>query len=104
MPSPSWVFYRGSPDQKTKTTPSRHSLVVDDTLNDGEYISNEKMLQQYLYDYDIQDKAQNANNTLDTQSNLLSSYWTHPANQTQHDVSMYLRKAQYQLAQASPCK
>lgn len=105
MSSPSWVYFRGSPDQqKTKITPSRPSLALDESLNSGEYISNEKMLKQYLYDYDIQDKAQNANNTVDTPTNLLSSYWTHPGNQTQHDVSMYLRKAQYQLAQASPCK
>lgn len=102
MASPSWVFYRGSPEQRATTNTTPHKLQFADT-SDVEFIADEKSLKQYLQDYEHFEKSMNASNPTEQSSNLLSSFWSHPATQNPNEVSPYLRRNQYQLSAQVPC-
>lgn len=101
--SPSWIFYRGSPEQKNVSVNTSQKLQYPDTSG-IEFISDEKSLKQYLHDYEHYEKALNASSVPEQNvNNLLSSFWSHPATQNPNELSPYLRRSQYQLSSQSPC-
>lgn len=61
-------------------------------------IQDESELQSYLKDISDRDRKTTHSTNIDAPSNLLSSYWSHPATRTPGEVSPMLRRCAYQLA------
>lgn len=96
--SSSWVYFRGSSDN----SPNFHNPNVPET--DDDYIKDEKMLQQYLYDFENYEKVNNAScNATDQSPNLLSNFWKDTTNNP-GNVSIFSKITQYVMAQPSSGK
>lgn len=99
IPSPSWVYHRGSPAQNRQDTTPTSPLTIPDTSG-VDSICDETSLNQYLKDYETHEKILNASTNTDdsTQTNLLTSFWSHPATRVCTEVSSFLKNSTYQLS------
>lgn len=61
-------------------------------------IQDETELQHYLEDISERERKNILSTTVDQPSNLLSSFWSHPATRNPGEVSPMLRRCAYQLA------
>ncbi|KAI4488760.1 hypothetical protein M0802_011270 [Mischocyttarus mexicanus] len=89
-----------SPKLKLNTNGSINKSLnssINSTLTSGSFIQNEAELQKYLKESSVQRKTILSTN-IDEPSNLLSSFWTHPAVRSTNEVSPSLRRCTYQLA------
>jgi len=66
-------------------------------LTNEDLIQDECELESYLKEVEQQRKCVLSTN-IDQPSNLLSSFWSHPATRTPGEVSPLLRRCAYQLA------
>lgn len=94
--------YGSLPSPKLKLSPDgsiNKSLnsSMNSTLASENFIQNEAELQKYLKEATVQRKTILPTN-IDQPSNLLSSFWTHPAIRSPNEVSPSLRRCAYQLA------
>lgn len=101
--SPSSPFFKyGSPaSQKSTSSPNgsfNKSLNVSMSANltSEDLIQSEKELQNYLEE--TRQKKHVLSTDIDQPSNLLSSFWSHPAMRNPGEVSPLLRRCAYQLA------
>ncbi|KAF7407356.1 transmembrane protein 209 [Vespula maculifrons] len=70
---------------------------MNSTFTSEHFIQSEAELQKYLKEASVQRKTILSTN-IDQPSNLLSSFWTHPAIRSPNEVSPSLRRCAYQLA------
>ena len=61
-------------------------------------IQDESELQNYLKEVANKDRKTTHSTNMDQPSNLLSSFWSHPATRSPGEVSPMLRRCAYQLA------
>ncbi|KAF7997041.1 hypothetical protein HCN44_005318 [Aphidius gifuensis] len=61
-------------------------------------IQDESELESYLKDISDRERKTSHSTNIDAPSNLLSSFWSHPATRTPGEVSPMLRRCAYQLA------
>lgn len=99
-------FYKYSgPSSPQKLTVSPNSLInksLNNSLNgsltgDG-LIYDETQLQSYLKELEHRERKSTSITSIDQPSNLLSSFWSHPATRSPGEVSPMLRRCVYQLA------
>ncbi|CAB0032998.1 unnamed protein product, partial [Trichogramma brassicae] len=86
--------------KETDVPETTYELVEDCASYTGEdLIQDETELQTYLKEVTKTDKASTPHTTsVDQPSNLLSSFWSHPATRNPGEVSPLLRRCAYQLA------
>ncbi|XP_072388155.1 transmembrane protein 209 isoform X1 [Diabrotica undecimpunctata] len=104
--SPSWIYFKGTPDRSSSHFSSTSSPIFQASVNKSsfrdissvEFISDEDALRKYLKEHKEIEKVNKLSCKKQNSSNLLSSFWSHPVTQTAKDVSEYLRKCQYQLS------
>ncbi|XP_053978853.1 transmembrane protein 209 [Hylaeus anthracinus] len=95
-------FKYGSPTSQKSTTSPNGSLnksfnaSINGNLTSEELIQSEKELQSYLDD--SRQRKHVLSTDIDQPSNLLSSFWSHPAIRSPGEVSPLLRRCAYQLA------
>lgn len=100
--SPSWVYYHGSPGS-SHSIPRNRSQQSSPSFQPSnisfvDVIENEHSLQQYLQDYENFERTAAVGQSVEQPSNLLSSFWSHPATRTVAEVPSILRRCYYQLA------
>lgn len=66
-----------------------------------EKITDVNTLNEYLKDFNKTEKLNNTF-TMDTSTNLLNSFWSHPVTKSAKDTSSFLRRTFYQLSTHSP--
>jgi len=76
---------------------SRSMNISSGNLTNEDLIQDECELENYLKEVEQQRKCVLSTN-IDQPSNLLSSFWSHPATRTPGEVSPLLRRCAYQLA------
>lgn len=108
--SSSWTYLKGSPDASTTqkrssklSSPSPLKSVYQDVTS-VENITDEVTLEKYLREHEKHEKNIKVVNKSQQSTNLLSSFWSHPVTKTAKDMSVFLKKCQYQLATLSPGK
>ncbi|CAL7942813.1 unnamed protein product [Xylocopa violacea] len=101
--SPSSPFFKyGSPtSQKSASTPNGSfckslNVSANGSLTSEDLIQSERELQSYLEE--TRQKKHVLSTDMDQPSNLLSSFWSHPAIRSPGEVSPLLRRCAYQLA------
>ncbi|CAK9817499.1 Transmembrane protein 209 [Anthophora plagiata] len=101
--SPSCPFFKyGSPTtQKSTSSPNGSfnkspNVSINGNITSEDLIQNEKELQHYLEE--ARQKKRVLSTDIDQPSNLLSSFWSHPAIRSPGEVSPLLRRCAYQLA------
>ncbi|XP_076246787.1 transmembrane protein 209 [Calliopsis andreniformis] len=101
--SPSSPFFKyGSPTSQKSTQSPNGSLnrslntPANASLTSEDLIQNEKELQNYLEE--TRQRKHILSTDIDQPSNLLSSFWSHPAIRSPGEVSPLLRRCAYQLA------
>ncbi|PNF40193.1 Transmembrane protein 209 [Cryptotermes secundus] len=102
MSSPSWVYHQGSPvatlsiprNRSQQTSPGSQLSAISSV----DFIENERSLTQYLQDYENFERTAAVGQSVEQPSNLLSSFWSHPATRTASEVPPTLRRCSYQLA------
>ncbi|KAJ9587901.1 hypothetical protein L9F63_018682, partial [Diploptera punctata] len=67
-------------------------------ISSVEFIENETSLSQYLRDYEHFEKTASVGQSVEQPTNLLSSFWNHPATRTSSEVPVTLRRCTYQMA------
>lgn len=73
------------------------NLLNSGNLTNENFIEDECELENYLKEIEQQRKHTLSTN-IDQPSNLLSSFWSHPAVRSPNEVSPLLRRCTYQLA------
>lgn len=102
--SPSCPFFKygSSPtSQKSASSPNASfnkslNVSTNGNVTSEDLIQNEKELQSYLEE--ARQKKHVLSTDIDQPSNLLSSFWSHPAIRNPGEVSPLLRRCTYQLA------
>ncbi|XP_069681862.1 transmembrane protein 209 isoform X2 [Periplaneta americana] len=105
MSSPSWIYYQGSPsgglsmshNRCQQTSPSSPMTQMSN-ISSVDFIESEHSLSQYLRDFENFEKTAAVGQSVEQPSNLLSSFWSHPATRTAAEVPPMLRRCSYQLA------
>ncbi|XP_034937336.1 transmembrane protein 209 [Chelonus insularis] len=94
----------------SSTSPKNFNITPNNSLNKSLNISmngsltgegliqDEVELQNYLKDVTEREKKTTHSTNIDQPSNLLSSFWSHPATRNPSEVSPLLRRCAYQLA------
>lgn len=98
----SWIYSRGAMSDSNNTNLTPHRMYANSSSVD--FIEDNSSLSQYLKEYETYEKVANLSNQTEQPTNLLSSFWNHPASKSGKEVSPFLRRCQYQLATHSPCK
>lgn len=97
--SPSWTYYRNlSPSLQTSP-----GFYQGNTSSVG-FASTDKDLSTYYKSFEASSNVMNINNSTQPQTNLLSSFWSHPVTKTAKDMSSFLKRCTYQLSSQSPSK
>ncbi|KAK3909516.1 Transmembrane protein 209 [Frankliniella fusca] len=114
--SSSWMYQAGSPanmslspdttrdglrSRQAKMSPNRSYTSHMPTTPSSEFIGDEDSLTNYLRDFDSHEKSSTHAASIEQPTNLLSSFWSHPASRTAGEVSPLLRRCTYQLASHS---
>lgn len=73
------------------------NISLNGSLTNEDLIQDECELESYLKEVEQQRKCV-LSTTVDQPSNLLSSFWSHPATRSPGEVSPLLRRCAYQLA------
>ena len=101
--SPSSPFFKYGSPASEKSTPSPNGSLnkslnasTNGNLTSEDLIQNEKELQTYLEE--TRQRKHILSTDIDQPSNLLSSFWSHPAIPSPGEVSPLLRRCTYQLA------
>ncbi|XP_003398568.1 transmembrane protein 209 [Bombus terrestris] len=100
--SPNQFFKYGSPtSQKSVPSPNGSfnkslNISANGNLTSEDLIQNERELKNYLEE--AHQKKHVLSTDIDQPSNLLSSFWSHPAIRSPGEVSPLLRRCAYQLA------
>lgn len=63
-----------------------------------DFIQDQAELQNYLKEVVNRERKSTHSTNVDQPSNLLSSFWSHPATRSPREVSPMLRRCAYQLA------
>lgn len=87
-------MYRTSPTLTTMLLPPKDAPTV-------EHITDANTLNDYLKDFSKTEKL-NSTFSIDTSTNILSSFWSHPVAKGGKDNSSFLRRSFYQLSTHSP--
>lgn len=66
-----------------------------------QHITDVNTLNEYLKDFSKTEKLSSTFN-MDTSTNILNSFWSHPVTKSAKDTSMFLRNTFYQLSTHSP--
>lgn len=99
LASPSWTYYRNvSPS--LQNSPGFHQGLSPSVG----YSSADKDLNGYFKSFEASPNVMNINNSTQPQTNLLSSFWSHPVTKTAKDMSSFLKRCTYQLSSQSPSK
>lgn len=77
---------------KSLNTSMNSSFAGEDLIQD------ESELQNYLKEVSNKERKATHSTNMDQPSNLLSSFWSHPATRSPGEVSPMLRRCAYQLA------
>ncbi|XP_050475588.1 transmembrane protein 209 [Bombus huntii] len=100
--SPNQFFKYGSPTSQKSVSSSNGSfnkslnISANGNLTSEDLIQNERELKNYLEE--AHQKKHVLSTDIDQPSNLLSSFWSHPAIRSPGEVSPLLRRCAYQLA------
>lgn len=97
MSSSSWIYTSGSPQSIVSSSSPRMLPVSPDEL-----IQDEQSLKNYLKEYDGFEKSSLVGSSVEQPSNLLSTFWSHPATRSPTEATPMLRRCTYQLAPATP--
>lgn len=92
LPSPRKLTSANSSINKSLNTSMNSSFAGEDLIQD------ESELQSYLKEVASKEKKTTHSTSMDQPSNLLSSFWSHPATRSPGEVSPMLRRCAYQLA------
>lgn len=92
LPSQSWLYSQTSTSAQY-TSPSSREVIQD-----------EQSLSHYLKGYENFEKNSVISTSTEQPSNLLSTYWSHPASRSSADVSPVLKRCVYQIAPPSPAQ
>ncbi|XP_012253137.2 transmembrane protein 209 [Athalia rosae] len=103
LSSPFYKYHSPSSPHKVAVSPnSSLNKSLNSSLNGnltGEgLIYDEVQLQSYLKELEHQERKSTSLTNVDQPSNLLSSFWSHPATRSPGEVSPMLRRCVYQLA------
>lgn len=98
----SWIYSRGAMSDSSNNSLTPQRIFANSSSVD--VIEDKSSLSQYLKEYEAYEKVANLSNQNEQPTNLLSSFWNHPASKSGKEVSPFLRRCQYQLASHSPCK
>ncbi|XP_066582864.1 transmembrane protein 209 isoform X2 [Prorops nasuta] len=93
----------GSPSHKTTVSPNSSvnksfNASMNGSLTSDDLIEDEAELQNYLKEVAQRDRRSVNSTNIDQPSNLLSSFWSHPAIRSPNEVSPLLRRCAYQLS------
>lgn len=92
VPSPSWVYMRGSPSMPQYQPQKLEFNWQHDSIND------EQSLQKYLRNIDEKEKIASLHNSLENSPKDSSVFWNHPSTRISKDMSPMFKRTQYQLA------
>ncbi|XP_015588188.1 transmembrane protein 209 isoform X2 [Cephus cinctus] len=104
LSSSSFGKYGHSPSPRKLTLSPNSSLnkslnaSANGSLTSENLIQDETQLQSYLKEIARQERKSACSMSIDQPSNLLSSFWSHPAVRSPSEVSPMLRRCAYQLA------
>ncbi|XP_011304655.1 transmembrane protein 209 [Fopius arisanus] len=96
--------YSGPPSPRTlNATPNTSfnkslNTSINSNLTSEGMIQDESDLQNYLKDISERERKTSLATSMDQPSNLLSSFWSHPATRNPGEISPMLRRCAYQLA------
>ncbi|XP_015119339.1 transmembrane protein 209 [Diachasma alloeum] len=96
--------YKGPPSPRTlNVTPNTSfnkslNISINGSLTGEGIIQDETELRNYLKDISERERKTTLSTSVDQPSNLLSSFWSHPATRNPGEVSPMLRRCAYQLA------
>lgn len=88
-------MYRSSPSILPSMLLPPKDAPTDDHITDA------NTLKEYLKDFSRTEKLSNSF-SIDTSTNILSSFWSHPVAKSGKDSSSFLRRTFYQLSTHSP--
>lgn len=87
-------MYRSAPGPTSMLLPPKDALTA-------QQITDADTLNEYLKDYSKIEKLSGTFN-MDTSSNMLASFWSHPVAKGGKDTSPFLKRSFYQLSTHNP--